>query len=895
MRKISVFILSLLLAVQADAGTFSLFSPATGVLKGNTSTYVTTAAVSSDITGLFTGTCSATTFLRGDGQCAVAGSGGTPGGSNSQVQYNASGAFGGDSGMTFNPTLKIFTLGTTATAGTIKPPDNGAGAGTSITLKGGDSTSGAGSAVFITGGSRTGATTTAPTAGRVIITGGPGGTTGGRGGLVQLNGGAPATGFNGLGGGININASAGDGSGSGGSVAEAAGNGGTTGAGGFLTYQSGAGNGGGASGDITFIAPPAIGGGTNGRIFFQTNGATQFEIDGSGAWLVQSSAGSAGQPLVTNGTGASPSWGSINLATGVSGNLAVANGGTGVNTLTGPLKGNGASPFTTALAADIVGLFTGCSGVQYLGADGACHNTAGAGTVTSVALSAPAIFSITGSPVTTSGTLGLVAAGTSGGIPYFDSATTLASSAALTANRIILGGGAGAAPVVLGSLGTTSTVLHGNAGGAPAFGVIALASEVGGTLPVANGGTGVTTSTGTGNAVLSASPTLTGTVTATTIAATTVTVGGNSVCQSTGTNCPSASAGGANTQVQYNASGVLAGSAAYTFNSGTGAVSATSFAGSGAALTALDAGNISAGVLPVVHGGTGTTTSTGTGSVVLSVSPTLTGTVTAATVAATTLTGAGSGITNLDAGNVSAGILAVVRGGTGTTTSTGTGNVVLSASPTFTGTITGGTFSGTHTGDGSALTSLNGSNISSGTVAAARVANIDVAATGNGGITGTLPVAHGGTGVTTSTGTGNTVLSASPTLTGTVTAATVAATTVTVGGNNVCQSTGTNCPSGVIPHVAFGSFTVSGACTVVTASSSGISSCTYNGAGNLSIAFTATTGSGGWTCTASSSFNGSALVMRVSGASSTGTNVFSYNSTTGTASDSDFKLTCMGN
>lgn len=37
-------------------------------------------------------------------------------------------------------------------------------------------------------------------------------------------------------------------------------------------------------------------------------------------------------------------------------------------------------------------------------------------------------------------------------------------------------------------------------------------------------------------------------------------------------------------------------------------------------------------------------------------------------------------------------------------------------------------------------------------------------------VTGTLPVANGGTGVTTSTGTGNTVLSASPTLTGTLTA-----------------------------------------------------------------------------------------------------------------------------
>lgn len=41
--------------------------------------------------------------------------------------------------------------------------------------------------------------------------------------------------------------------------------------------------------------------------------------------------------------------------------------------------------------------------------------------------------------------------------------------------------------------GTTSTVLHGNASGSPAFGAVALASDVSGTLPVANGGTGLTT------------------------------------------------------------------------------------------------------------------------------------------------------------------------------------------------------------------------------------------------------------------------------------------------------------------------------------------------------------------------------------------------------------------
>jgi hypothetical protein len=46
--------------------------------------------------------------------------------------------------------------------------------------------------------------------------------------------------------------------------------------------------------------------------------------------------------------------------------------------------------------------------------------------------------------------------------------------------------------------GTATTVLHGNAAGAPAFGAVSLAADVTGTLPVANGGTGATTITNRG-------------------------------------------------------------------------------------------------------------------------------------------------------------------------------------------------------------------------------------------------------------------------------------------------------------------------------------------------------------------------------------------------------------
>ena len=141
--------------------------------------------------------------------------------------------------------------------------------------------------------------------------------------------------------------------------------------------------------------------------------------------------------------------------------------------------------------------------------------------------------------------------------------------------------------------------------------------------------------------------------------------------------------------------------------------------GNGSGLTSLNASNISTGILSVAMGGTGTGTSTGTGSVVLNNSPIFIGTVSGGTFSGTH-TGTGSGLTSLNADNISTGTLSVDRGGTGTGTSTGTGSVVLNNSPIFTGTVSGGTFSGTHTGTGSGLTSLNADNISTGTLSVDR-------------------------------------------------------------------------------------------------------------------------------------------------------------------------------
>jgi hypothetical protein len=139
------------------------------------------------------------------------------------------------------------------------------------------------------------------------------------------------------------------------------------------------------------------------------------------------------------------------------------------------------------------------------------------GTVTSVAQSfTGGLISVSGSPITTSGTLALTVAGTSGGIPYFSSASTWASSGALTQFGVVYGGGAAGAPVATAA-GTTGQILIGNTGAAPSwaalsssavtsisFGTTGLtpstatqgAVSVAGTLVVGNGGTGVSTLSG---------------------------------------------------------------------------------------------------------------------------------------------------------------------------------------------------------------------------------------------------------------------------------------------------------------------------------------------------------------------------------------------------------------
>jgi hypothetical protein len=140
-----------------------------------------------------------------------------------------------------------------------------------------------------------------------------------------------------------------------------------------------------------------------------------------------------------------------------------------------------------------------------------------AGTVTSVGFTGGLI-----SVATATTTPALTVAGTSGGVVYFSSASTWASSAALTASALVLGGGAGAAPAttttgtgVVTALGVNvgtagAFVVNGGALGTPSSGAVAASLITAGTfgagaytfpgaLAITGALTGVTILTATSN------------------------------------------------------------------------------------------------------------------------------------------------------------------------------------------------------------------------------------------------------------------------------------------------------------------------------------------------------------------------------------------------------------
>jgi len=151
-------------------------------------------------------------------------------------------------------------------------------------------------------------------------------------------------------------------------------------------------------------------------------------------------------------------------------------------------------------------------------------NTAGA--VTSVGLGITGggtVLSITNSPITSSGTIGITTAGTSGGLLYFSSTNTMGSTATLGLGALLLGGGSGGSPTALASVASGRVLTSMGVNTTPAYSsTITLgASGTLGTITLGNATSGTILITPPTGAL--GTPTLTLPITSTTLAGLAVT------------------------------------------------------------------------------------------------------------------------------------------------------------------------------------------------------------------------------------------------------------------------------------------------------------------------------------------------------------------------------------
>jgi hypothetical protein len=249
-------------------------------------------------------------------------------------------------------------------------------------------------------------------------------------------------------------------------------------------------------------------------------------------------------PIASGGTG-STSTTYVNLASNVTGTLPIANGGTGTTSttftnlttnVTGTLPiANGGTGSTSTTYVNLTSNVTGTlpvgnggTGITSFGtgiATALGQNVSGSG---SIALTTSPVFttpnlgtpsagtltSCTGLPLSTgvTGTLGISSGGTNittyttGDILYTSATNVLSKLPIGTTGQILsVSGGIPSWTAAPGS--GVSTISFGSTGLTPSTATSGAVS-VAGTLAVANGGTGVTTSTGSGANVLATSPTL---------------------------------------------------------------------------------------------------------------------------------------------------------------------------------------------------------------------------------------------------------------------------------------------------------------------------------------------------------------------------------------------------
>jgi hypothetical protein len=143
-----------------------------------------------------------------------------------------------------------------------------------------------------------------------------------------------------------------------------------------------------------------------------------------------------------------------------------------------------------------------------------------------------------------------------------------------------------------------------------------------------------------------------------------------------------------------------------------GNITAANFIGAGTTITSINASNISSGT--VANARTTADTANSASTIVLRDSS---GGFGAGAITATSISGNGVALTAINASNIASGTIANAR--TTAASANGASTIVLRGAS---GEFAAGTITATFSGDGSAVTSINASNISSGTVATARLA-----------------------------------------------------------------------------------------------------------------------------------------------------------------------------